>query len=107
MDVALQNGSPYLFAQGLSFEGPRNEEREYHAQLTAWAFRDLKDRYNVEDSVVYAVMMLKPKTSSKTYNENRETFERLGAAIVNEDQLKNWSEEQAERIRDKTLSLLK
>jgi len=87
-DVALANGTPILAAQGLSFEGPHTRMLEKEVDSTAWAVTDVRER---DPKMRLAVVVLPPKSKSKTYERARRIFDGLQASVVQEDEADSWA----------------
>lgn len=103
-DVAVANGSPYLLAQGLSFEiNPQKKS----LQALCWSIENVK---KCNQDLPIAVITLPPKEDSPNYSEQQSIYEQstanyldLGADILQEDQVPDWIEEKLNPIKQKII----
>jgi hypothetical protein len=107
-DVAVANGSPYLLAQGLSFEiNPQKNS----LKALSWSIENVK-KYNQDLPI--AVITLPPKEEdSPDYLERQKIYEQstanylyLGADVLQQDQVPDWVEQKLNPIKHKILELV-
>jgi hypothetical protein len=101
-DVSIENGTPYLAAHGLSFEGPHSKDLEKEIDATAWAIDDVK---SADKSLDLAVLVLPPKSAkSKTFDRAVHVFEGLKAEVVEEPEAESWAQEHAKRLEKRLIN---
>lgn len=101
-DVSIENGTPYLAAHGLSFEGPHSKDLEKEVDATAWAIDDVK---SANKSLHLAVLVLPPKSAkSKTFDRAVHVFEGLKAEVVEETEAESWAQERARRLEKRLVN---
>jgi hypothetical protein len=107
-DIAVANGSPYLLAQGLSFES--NPTIQY-LQSLYWSIENVK---NCNQDLPIAVITLPPKEDASpddyperqnTYEESTATYSELGADVLQEHQVADWLEGELNPIKQEILEL--
>ncbi|CAH2572119.1 hypothetical protein PRNO82_01518 [Planktothrix rubescens] len=103
-DVAVANGSPYLIAQGLSFEiNPQKKS----LQALCWSIENVK---KCNPDLPIAVITLPPKEDSPDYSERQKIYEQstanyldLGADVLQKDQVPDWVEQKLNPMKEKIL----
>ena len=89
-DLGVANSKLLLVAKGLSFEGPASRELEREVDATAWALSDIREAQ--DDKPNLAVVALPPKSRSRQHYElAKGIFGELGADVVEESQVTEWS----------------
>lgn len=96
-DAVLANGTPWLAAQGISFETP--EPKALGKEIDAVSFRitDVRERLG---SLPIGVVVLPPKRESREYERAKEIFQALDVRILKEREVSEW----AGKIVDEHLS---
>jgi len=98
-DATVMNGRPYLAVQGISFEilPPKTT-----TEAISWMISDVRDR-NTE--VPLGVLVLPPIPNTEKYDDlfdlyKRKTvlYEELGATILGEQGLSDWTDRQIEAL---------
>lgn len=97
-DLTVMNGHTLLLANSLSFETPDVKAITKMAHATAWAIDDIKQS---DPSLPFAVVALPPKQPLEIYDRATETFQKLGAQVVEERSLDGWSRATAIAVREK------
>jgi hypothetical protein len=94
-DVAAVNGQPFFVADSLSFEIPENKDLVKLVHSVAWDIDDIK--HDLPDFPL-AIVALPPKKPSQLYDNAMRTFAALGADIILENKLTDWSRRMATNI---------
>jgi hypothetical protein len=95
-DLAVVNGQPFLAVNSLSFETPEEKEITKVVQATAWTIDDVKQR---DPDFPLAVVALPPRRPLEVYDRAVNTFTKLGAEVVHENELASWSKRIAARVQ--------
>ncbi|BBC24870.1 DUF3037 domain-containing protein [Pseudanabaena sp. ABRG5-3] len=98
-DVAVANGHPYLAAHGVSFEIRTHKET---LDALSWWIKDVKE---LDSSFPLAIVALPPKPEFPdysrlfdTYNHTKETYTNLGASVLGEEDLPDWTDHILEKV---------
>ncbi len=89
LDAVVANGKPYLAVHGLSFEvhSPKSV-----LDALSWAIVDVKNSYQ---GLPFGVLLLPPKRElrelTKAYETAIEKYEDLGAIVLKENDLEDWT----------------
>ena len=91
-DVLVANGRPYLAAHGVSFEVQITKDT---LDSLSWWIKDVKE---LNSNFPLAVVTLPPKPEFDSYSQlcevydrTRTTYKKLGAAVLEEDELSTWT----------------
>ena len=94
-DVTVMNGRPYFAAHGISYEV---DSPDATTDSVAWMIADVR---SVNATVPIGVLMLPPQPNTfersmlqKKYERKREIYQEMGAIVLGENDLGDWTEEQ-------------
>ena len=96
-DIPVANGRPYFAVQGVSFEGPENKALGKEIWSTAWLI--LNVRKQIPDfpiGVVVAPPLL--AVHGDMYSKATTEFERLGADVMRESEILEWTSDKARKL---------
>jgi hypothetical protein len=95
-DLAVRNGELRTAALALSFarQTPQDIQRDY--QSAAWAIEDVRKRTRDLDLTVLVAPPL--SGTSRTYQQARHVFDRLGTRTVVTDDIDQWADEVAHAL---------
>ena len=87
-DVVVENGRPYLAAQGLSFETLFSGAIQKDVDATAWAIDDIRKTHH---AMPVAVLALMSSGQSVPFERAKKIFRSLKADLVPEGQFDGWT----------------
>lgn len=97
-DIAATNGEPIFAANAISFEVPRQKSLRQQVDASAWAIEDTRKRV---ESIPLAVIASRPlPENSQLYQEASEVFRQLGAEVIAEESIPDWSDRMAQAVRE-------
>jgi hypothetical protein len=99
-DVVVANGSPFIAAQGLSFEKSFTRTVQKDVDATAWAIDDVRKAHR---HLPVAILALTPTEPYPSVERARKIFRALEADMVSEKQMDRWVKQ---RIRTLPVSTL-
>lgn len=88
LDAIVRNGRPLFAAHALSFENPSGDDLDVHLQLTLWAARDLRDRF---DQFPFGVMILGSDEREQATLLATQSLRKVGAEVLNERDVEDWT----------------
>ena len=94
-DVTMMNGRPYFAAHGISYEVGSPDAT---TDSVAWMIEDVR---GANPTVPIGVLMLPPQpntfdrsTLQKKYEQRKKIYQEMGAIVLGENDLGDWTEEQ-------------
>jgi hypothetical protein len=97
-DVTVMNGKPYLSAHGISYEVASPDAT---TDAVAWMIADVRQ---ANATVPLGILMLPPQPNTfersilqKKYERKKEIYEEMGAIVLGENELEDWTTEQLSR----------
>lgn len=100
--LIVRNGKPLAGVEALSFELPPSRDIDKDIESTAWAIRDVRDRY---PEMLLSVVMLPPAGDRKDYVRARTVYEGMHARVATPDNLTEWAAETASKIPELSESI--
>lgn len=100
-DVTVRNSHLVGAIQALSFESGLHPELEREIDATAWTLADAKSRHQ---ETAFGVMALPPRSGphTKAFSRAERVFTSIGADLILEDQIDEWSRTTLHSLRHDT-----
>lgn len=97
-DIRAINGKPIFAANVIAYQMPRLAILRRDIDATAWAIDDVRTKN--QDLPIAVIAPDDPGKNESLFERSRSTFGSLGAEVVTEREVSNWSKRMAEEVNE-------